>query len=721
MRACRTTSELRPRLRASDAHATARRMAAALTLLAVQLGCASHVPDDTPAAADPPPSAAARVLAAPESSEAAERERAARRAVQDARAFLIQSRFEAALRATNRGLLALPDDPALLRARARALDALDRAADAAAARARADRLDPPPAPLPTGPMPGRFDDLLIVLQAPDVDFASTRDTADARHAALLEQGFVARLEQRLPGVKVVRETEADTPDVPSARRWLESEARPRIAGVRIVRALCGESIKDGRYAVASIHRTLAAPIGADGPVRASGMPEADGDACPARALDRTLESWLDGDAWFFASRPASRPVSGPAQTDTGHPTSDASSGTSTASTLAPRETILALLPGLDARIRAEHAIARRAFYVGDLARARAAYERAAALDPEDDDIAAHLSEIDATLTLNRELALLEAERKRARSMPGAEADAADDEAGWLPAALSPAQRAALEGQLEGERRRRDDLLATLATVSGDRRSAQAPEAARASNAPIDPASPGVIRALAQLDPVARDAQGAEALDRLVVRTLHGPSGSLVARYYFDARAGRDRDATDAVPILVEEDASGDGVLDRWTAYRAGLRTEVWETRRDEGVPDLHTVYADDGHTLVRLELDEVKGKGRGEERDEERDEAGDEGRREGERRDAGYDGLADRVYDYEAGVLVRAAHDTDGDGRLDRFDRFDEEGRVAVREEDLTGDGRIDVRSLFLEGRLVKREIMEPEWLEVPPAPGADS
>ena len=48
-------------------------------------------------------------------------------------------------------------------------------------------------------------------------------------------------------------------------------------------------------------------------------------------------------------------------------------------------------------------------------------------------------------------------------------------------------------------------------------------------------------------------------------------------------------------------------------------------------------------------------------------------------------------------------------GLLDTFDQLDREGRVDLREEDLDGDGAIDVRSFYRAGRLVRRELSQPE------------
>ena len=54
--------------------------------------------------------------------------------------------------------------------------------------------------------------------------------------------------------------------------------------------------------------------------------------------------------------------------------------------------------------------------------------------------------------------------------------------------------------------------------------------------------------------------------------------------------------------------------------------------------------------------------------------------------------------------------DRHADGLLDRFDDFDSEGRVQARREDLNGDRRIDVRSVYERGKLVLREFADPAF-----------
>ena len=124
---------------------------------------------------------------------------------------------------------------------------------------------------------------------------------------------------------------------------------------------------------------------------------------------------------------------------------------------------------------------------------------------------------------------------------------------------------------------------------------------------------------------------------------------------------------------------GDGVMDRWVAYREGRRHEVWEAAAGGGPSDLHLVYDDDGEALVRIELD---GDG---------------------------DGRMDRVFVYEAGRLAAERRDTSGDGRFDDVQHYDSEGLIRLREEDVDSDGRVDVRTAYSRGRIVRREIMSPD------------
>ena len=92
--------------------------------------------------------AAAVASADSATNEARELERDARRALENGRALLLERRADAAERVLRRGLKRSPHDPQLERALAHVLDALERPAEARAARDRADARLPRPAPLP---------------------------------------------------------------------------------------------------------------------------------------------------------------------------------------------------------------------------------------------------------------------------------------------------------------------------------------------------------------------------------------------------------------------------------------------------------------------------------------------------------------------------------------------------------------------------------------------
>jgi hypothetical protein len=175
--------------------------------------------------------------------------------------------------------------------------------------------------------------------------------------------------------------------------------------------------------------------------------------------------------------------------------------------------------------------------------------------------------------------------------------------------------------------------------------------------------------------LARERAGGE----VEVRAAHAPDGALLARYYFAAGASE--------PLLREEDLDRDGRADRWTGYAGSTRRDVFEDTRGSGHPDLHLVFAPGSASLARIELD------------------------------PGADGEPDRIFYYSGESLVGDARDTDGDGRIDRFDRFDARGDLSLVERDLDGDGRIDVRSHYQAGQLQRRELSDPAHVANPAHP----
>lgn len=156
------------------------------------------------------------------------------------------------------------------------------------------------------------------------------------------------------------------------------------------------------------------------------------------------------------------------------------------------------------------------------------------------------------------------------------------------------------------------------------------------------------------------------------------------------------------------DEDSDGTADAWEDYRAG-RMAAREVDRDhdgtrdafytfvgdslveeqhdannDGVPDLIIKYED----RLRVTLDE----------------------------DRDRDGRIDHWTKYTIRdgeeIVETVRRDTSGDGKADVFESYDGSTGKAVlakREEDRNGDGEIDVTSIYKKGKLVKREISNPD------------
>lgn len=591
------------RLRARSALRTPLLLVAAACLL----GAAAH-----PAAAEDP-----RWVGVPEAREpsAHDRERMARHSLETTRALLEEGSAELAEAAARRGLAVRPEDAALQRELARALAAQGREEEAARARARADTLDPPPPPPPDDPLDVPSRGVLVVLVPPAPDATPDRRPRgwpDGAVAAALEE----RLQVRLPEATVLH---AVFESVAAARAWLPQH-RPRVVlSLRVDRIYCGESLKDGRFGMAWLRAATGRPGGDGGAPAWSRVIVSDprlAGGCEHEVVARALERVL--------ALPAVREALAAPRSE--GPWS--------------RLALRALFPGLGQRIDEQLAEGQTLLSRGRIEDARRAFQAALAVDPDDAVVRTYLREAEATLAMSRELS-----RRRG-----------EDDAGVLEPRLTAAQLAALETSLEEERRRREELLATLAVLGDDVRLPS--QRSLAALRPVKIRDPEAFGpALAR-----RRAGGA-----IVARAAFAPEGTEIARYYFPDG--------DDLPLLREEDANRDGRPDRWIAYGGDARTEIWEDGRDAGRPDVRLVFTVGGQRLLRVEVDRDR------------------------------NGSPERVFHYDGGALSAEARDTNGDGRLDTFDRFDAEGHLAIREEDVDGDGEIDVRSHYRDGKLTRREL----------------
>jgi hypothetical protein len=375
-----------------------------------------------------------------------------------------------------------------------------------------------------------------------------------------------------------------------------------VLSLRVERAYCGETRKDGRFGMAWLRVAAEAP--ADTSAGASlvrglvAEPRLAG-GCLFEVVARALEQALALPQVEVAL--AREPAAAPAWT---------------------AGAVRTLFPGLGQRIDVELQAGRSALAHGNLAPAVAAFERAARIDAEDPDVRAYLEEARSTLALARQI-------KGGSREPRLEPS-------W-----SPNERAAADALLAEERRRRDDLLALLAVLDEDLRVPPAETLATLRRSAI-PAPEGFAARLA------RERAGGE----IEARAVYAPDGSVLSRYYF-ARGV-------ALPLLREEDTSQDGRPDRWIGYQDGTRREIWEDGRGDGRPDVHLLFAAQGLPLERIELDDDG------DRRPERVFHYTAGKLSGESRDTNRDGRLDRFDHLdEAGNVALREEDTNADGAID--------------------------------------------------------
>lgn len=545
--------------------------------------------------------------------DAASRARAARARLEDARQFESQGRSDAAEHALREAVAFAPEDAVALRALARYLTQSGRTEEAAALRARADAVDPPPPPLPETPYPADVRGLVVVIVP--------LGHADGAPAALAADALRERVGARLPAATVASLDPATADD---ARQWLEAQRAQRVLSLVLERADCTSSLKDGAYARVWLRAATATPGGIAAP--AIGVRELDrdpeaGTECILRPVARAFERVLaDPGVAPALAAPATR-----------------GEWTTTA--------LRSVFPGLDVRLEAALERGRGELARGRLDAAIRSFESALAIDPDDADARAYLDEARSARALAHDL----------------HGGAAIDPAATEDVLLSPAEREAAERELAEERQRRDQLLAAVDVLSGGEPDpAQLRDALRRVELPADESVALRLARARSPGPVER-------------RALLAPDGRALASWYFDAASG--------APVLREEDRNHDGRAETWALWQDGRRSEVLEDREGTGRPDTRVALAPDG-SVLRIEMT------------------------------SGAEDVPTRIFEYGDGHLVRESRDTNGDGRLDCFERFDAGGVVAERAQDLDGDGIVDVRSFYEGGRLVRREVLDPSRLQ---------
>jgi tetratricopeptide (TPR) repeat protein len=474
------------------------------------------------------------------------------------------------------------------------------------------------APLPAGPLGLSSRGVVVVIAGSGL----SRERTLAYLAAVQEEfasALTERVAQRLPEAEIVKRVPAS---VAEARAWLGRQAPRAVIGLRGVRAFCGESNKDGRFAVAQLDGAAAA---AGGTVERFSIRQTLYDLDPERC-EQDLAARAFEDALAHPEVQAALAAPAPAGTV-------AWSGSD----------LRALFPALDGLVVARAEAGREAMAKGRFEEALRHFDEAARLDPDDAEIEAWRRETQTTLALQREL------RAAPRSFVGDAARSAARARGADPA--GDALRSLLRERAPGH----EQILAAL-----DDRALAPPSLASLTGAPSAPDDP--------------DAVGA----RLARASARGPVESRRTRGVPpDTRVWFA--AGDTTPLLLEQDSDGDGAPDRWIAYRGGSRRELWEDGRGLGAPDLHAVFAPGGASLERVEIDhDADGR-------PERVLAWTEGRLASEARDSDADGVLDRfdLYD-EGGALRLREEDRDGDGAIDVRTRYRDGHRIG-RDETTVG------------------------------------
>jgi hypothetical protein len=163
-------------------------------------------------------------------------------------------------------------------------------------------------------------------------------------------------------------------------------------------------------------------------------------------------------------------------------------------------------------------------------------------------------------------------------------------------------------------------------------------------------------------------------------------------------------------VLVERslDESGDAKPDAWERYAVGRMISREVDRDADGVRD--AFYRYEGDSLV-LEQHDSNNDGKVDLaiRFENR-------RRVSTEEDQDRDGAMDTWTRYVAlpdgtDAIARMEHDKKRRGKPDTFETYAYEGGKTVllkREEDVNGDGSIDVTSVYEGGKLLRREISDP-------------
>ncbi len=305
----------------------------------------------------------------------ADRAAYARSSLERVRLLQSQGNLKMAERLLRSVIAVAPDDRRARALHIQLLEEMGRPEDAARARHEARVFKSPP--IPSGPADLASEGVLVTIAGEELgDGGATAQTAALGEP--LAVALAARVETRLPKARVVRRV-PDT--VEEARGWL-TRIRPRaVLALRVARGFCGESVKDGAFAMTELH-VASGPAGAD---------ELDRFSHIERLYDPSREACLE--------EVAARALEQVLHSETVRQALSSEGAGQRWSAVAVRE----IFPGLDAAIETRASRGRAAMEKGRFDQALELFREARALDPEDTHLADLMREAEATLAMQREI------------------------------------------------------------------------------------------------------------------------------------------------------------------------------------------------------------------------------------------------------------------------------------------------------------------------------
>ena len=286
----------------------------------------------------------------------------------------------------------------------------------------------------------------------------------------------------------------------------------------------------------------------------------------------------------------------------------------------------------------------------------------------------------------------------------------------------------LENEIETELRRQEKLLAAINKQEEISESVRREQLERAeAETPRDPLAaplPPKVREIPNtlFDVELRDTEGKEELIKTLDADRDGRpeiemvydtgSGQLLSRTEdtdYDGLLDATSRYEDGQIVERVEDTNHDGESDRWVAYENGRGSKVEVDRNFDGTRDATYVY-DDG--TLAFEEHDTNYDGRIDRRVEY------SGRRRlVEIADRNHDGQMDfRTYFDAKEVPVRTEEDLNADGRPDVWEFYEGEDASSIvlvrKEEDVNSDGKVDVTSYYKNGKLTRKEVIDPTALE---------